>query len=452
MLNLEEIRRQEVLLRRLVAMGLEAHPMPGGRSLVAILPLSTAPFESLWGDQHFDTVRLATVGVDRAKCLTPRALFHLPLIRIVDCDDIASLEARVRSVWSDHVQRLERAAVWLEKLGGRVVRDPAEPFLPLPVGAQGGAGTAAVVEPRRIIVPGLGALSGVTLHRAEDRTFQPDPGCESLTDLELMVSARLEELARLDARFAREQASRRAADLPPPSPESAGHHLLFVGPRLVDNTALIESLRLRDYRVATARSANEALRIFDISSPELVFTDSRLDRFDGIELIPALRALEGMEEVPVVLVDERQRSERRDATRRMGGAGYLVHPIDFPKLAKGIAKLVSKPRRRRFTRYPHRLSVSWSGRQHGGVTTNLGRGGMLLCADHHTEMRTVDHYEISVPTLGETIRVDAKIAYRIRAVGEDRLGVGLRFVAFPDDSESLLINVLGSLSPTELAS
>jgi hypothetical protein len=77
---------------------------------------------------------------------------------------------------------------------------------------------------------------------------------------------------------------------------------------------------------------------------------------------------------------------------------------------------------------------------------------MLLCADHHAEMRPVDRYEISVPTLGETIRVDAKIAYRIRAVGEDRLGVGLRFVAFPDDSESLLINVLGSLSPTELAS
>ena len=75
--NAEEARRQEVILRRLVAMGLDARPLPGGRSVVAILPLGPAPFESVWGDQRFEAVRFATVGVDRAKCLSPRPLFAL---------------------------------------------------------------------------------------------------------------------------------------------------------------------------------------------------------------------------------------------------------------------------------------------------------------------------------------------------------------------------------------
>jgi CheY-like chemotaxis protein len=445
--NAEEARRQEVILRRLVAMGLDARPLPGGRSVVAILPLGSAPFESPWGAQRFEAVRFATVDVDRAKCLTPRPLFHLPMIRIVDCDDMASIEARVRSAWSSHVRQLEAAAVWLEKLGFRVKRDPSRPYLAIPIDAEGRRFTARVVERQRVILPGCGPLSGLPLGRAEDRQFIADPDCDSATDLELAITSRLEELARLGERLARDEQAQSTVLPEATAVRDAGHHLLLVGPRLADHTALIESLRLRGYRVVTARSSTEALRTFDTASPELVFTDTRLGRSDGIELIPALRGLEGMEEVPVVLVDDRARPEWRDAARRLGGAGYLVHPIDFPKVEKGLVKLVSKPRRRRFTRYPHRVAVSWPGCGTPGVTTNLGRGGMLLTAGNDVEIRPIDRYEISVTELGETIHVDAEVAYRIHAPGSTRVGIGLRFVGFRNDDEAVLISVLSSLSP-----
>ncbi|UCE86552.1 MAG: response regulator [Deltaproteobacteria bacterium] len=446
--NAEEARRQEVILRRLVAMGLDARSLPGGRSVVAILPLGSAPFESVWGDQRFEAVRFATVGVDRAKCLSPRPLFHLPMIRIVDCDDMASIEARLRSAWSSRVRQLEAAAVWLEKLGFHVRRDPSQPFLELPIEVEGGCFTATVIEPHRVVLPAVGPLSGFPLGRAEDRQLEVDADCESATDLELALTVRLEELARLGERLAREENARTAERPAVPTARDAGHHILLVGPRLVDNKPLIESLRLRGYRVVTARSANEALRTFETASPELVFTDTRLGRSDGIDLIPALRALEGMEEIPVVLVDDRARAELREAARRLGGAGYLVHPIDFPKVEKGLVKLVSKPRRRRFTRYPHRVSVRWGGCDQPGHTTNLGRGGMLLATLGNAEIRSIDRYQISVAELGETIHVDAEVAYRIRAPGSSQVGIGLRFVGFPDDDEATLISVLSSLSPT----
>ena len=82
---------QEACLRRLQAMGISAQLMPGGRCVLARMRLQRRIFETATTPIVIDEVTFTTVGTDRAKCVHPRALFQLPILRIQGCRDAAQL-------------------------------------------------------------------------------------------------------------------------------------------------------------------------------------------------------------------------------------------------------------------------------------------------------------------------------------------------------------------------
>ncbi|HYB13736.1 MAG TPA: response regulator [Myxococcota bacterium] len=444
----EEGRRQEVVRRRLVGMGLDARPTPGGRALVVTLALRPDPFETLAGvPRRYASVIFATVGDDRIKCLKPRALFHLPLIRIVDCGSPLEIETRIRTAWQVRLEALRRARHWLEKLGTEVQVSEDEPVLAFSIGVEDRHSLGRVIEPSRVVLPGRGPLSGVSLRRAEDRVFPTSPSWATSLDLELAVTTRLEELARLDARLQREERLLPKPEVAPPhaAPRQRPARILVVGGRLAGERALLESLRLRAYETVAVRTAQEALKAFETTSPELVLAETHLGRFEGIELIPSLRAIPGIEEVPVILVDDRMRPERREASRKAGAAGYLVRPIEVSKIAAGISSLVRQPKRRRFKRYPERLSVRHVGGESAFLTGDVGRGGMFLWTDRELPFENLERYSITLPVIGESLGVKAEVVHRCSVPGSGRRGAGLRFHGFDTDGEARWIRYLRSL-------
>ena len=441
-------RRQEIVRRRLMGMGLDAQPLPGGRALVATLALSPDPFETpAGGPRRFASVTFATVGDDRIKCLKPTALFHLPFIRIVDCASTAEIETRIRGAWQVRIEALRRGVRWLEKLGAEVEASEDGPVLAFPLGVEDRHSRGRLIESGRIILPGRGPLSGVSLRRAEDRVFPANPSWASALDLELALTTRLEELARLEARLQREErlVQKRELAAPPATPRQRPARILVVGPRLAGDRSLLESLRLRAYELVAVRTAQEALKAFETTSPELVLAETHLGRLEGIELIPSLRGIPGIEEVPVVLVDDRLRPERREASRRAGAAGYLVGPIEVAKIAAGIASLVRQPKRRRFKRYPERLSVRNARGEASFLTGDVGRGGMFLWTDRELPLESLERYSITLPVIGESLGVEAEVMHRCSVPGSGRRGAGLRFHGFDADGEARWIRYLRSL-------
>ena len=115
----EELRRQRLLERRFREMGLEVGVLPGGRAIVATLPLGPLPFETPEGPRVLRAVRFYTIGHDRIKCMAPRALFHLPPIRVLDCEKIEEVEARIRSVWAQRARAAARRATLAGPTGRR---------------------------------------------------------------------------------------------------------------------------------------------------------------------------------------------------------------------------------------------------------------------------------------------------------------------------------------------
>ncbi len=445
----EEARRQDVLLRRLQGLGLAVKPFPDGRGVAVKLPLSSERFELPGGGSaRFDSVSFATVGGDRIKCLKPVLFFHLPLIRVGSCATAAEFEARIRTAWRARLLDLVRTRNWLEKQGltAKPATDDA-PVLCVRLDVGDPEAQARLFEPGRVILPGRGPLTGVCLRRAEDRVFKPDPSLPAGLDVELAISTRLEELARLDARLQRERVVRPLDETSQRfSPAlGSGRRILIVGPTLSVDAALVESLRLRGYAPMLARTEREALRSFEFSSPELVLTETELGRFEGIELIPELRTVSGVEEVPVVLVDLALNRGRRDAARRAGAAGYLVRPFEVESIAAGLANLVQSPRRRRFRRYRKQLAVMARSATRPDFVSDIGRGGMFVWTERPTEVKSVDYWSLTLPELGATFGATAEVLHARTVPGSAKHGLGLRFRAFDTDAEALLIRYLRSI-------
>lgn len=444
MLDAEE-GQQAQLVRRFADMGLRAQPLPGGRSVLVELPFGGRPLDTLGEPRRIRAVRFATAGADRIKCVAPRALFYLPLLRVADCRSAAELEARIREAWTKRIQELRRTQAWLARLGIEPESPRGTPQWVFRLGLEDKQARAAAIAPNQVILPSTGPLSGLPLERPEDRLVHTEPGCASAIDLELAITTRLEELARYAARVRAPQAVRPAPEPRAPSAARTVLPILLVGPRLAEERAVHESLRLRSFGVSTARSIDETLARFAERSFDLVMADTVLDRFEGIELIPELRAVSGIEEIPVVLVDDRPREARRKAARHAGAAGYVVRPLDVPRLAEALGRAIRSPRRRRFRRYPKALSVTWPGNREPGITQNVGRGGLSLRTAGDDPGDDAIPFEIHGPELGGAIRVEGAVVSR-RTEGA-RVLLGVHFRAFAPGGEPRWIAFLRGLDP-----
>jgi hypothetical protein len=74
--------------------------------------------------------------------------------------------------------------------------------------------------------------------------------------------------------------------------------------------------------------------------------------------------------------------------------------------------------------------------------------GMFVCTDRTSPTRTLERCELTLPEIGETLRLEVEALYRIPVAPSGSPGIGLRFHSFPDDNESTLINYLCTLGST----
>lgn len=430
-------------------MGIHARMLDDQRCVLGSMRLRTVQLETLSGSIEFDQVVFSSVGRDRIKCLRPRPLFQLPIIRIGDCRDSTDIEAKIRLSWKKYIDELQETRRWLANLGSDVRVTDEGTTLGFTIEGENRRTRVSMIDESQVILPSQGPLTGVTIQRAEDRLMKVDPTTRSSVELEIAISTRLEELSRLDRRLSDE---RRRMSLDEQIDElrtAEGDRpvrLLLVGPRLSRERACIESLRLRGYEVNIAASEQEALNIFDHCSPELVMADTQMGRNEGTDFVLALRKVAGVEEIPVVLVDSTRREFSRDAARRIGAAGYLVYPIDIQRISKRLSDMVHEPRRRRWTRFHRKLPARVEGATQPCMITTVGRGGLFVATEDDLSTHTLRHCRFSLPEVAATVSCEAEVIYRRGSLGRDRGGVGLRFHSFNGADENVLIDYLRTIS------
>lgn len=103
---------------------------------------------------------------------------------------------------------------------------------------------------------------------------------------------------------------------------------------------LAELLGTLGHGVVTAESAEKALALLDVISPDLVITDVHLGGMNGIELCARIKSDPRYELTPVVVLTAVADVDARVAGLAAGADDFFPKPVDFKELRTRVAALL----------------------------------------------------------------------------------------------------------------
>jgi CheY-like chemotaxis protein len=123
--------------------------------------------------------------------------------------------------------------------------------------------------------------------------------------------------------------------------------VLLVDDKVENLTALAAILDRSDYRLVSATSGEEALRLALRERLAVALIDVAMPRMNGFEVATHMKALERSRHIPIIFItafgDDPEEIHRAYAA---GGADYLVKPLDPEIVRKKVAVFVELSRKR----------------------------------------------------------------------------------------------------------
>ena len=98
------------------------------------------------------------------------------------------------------------------------------------------------------------------------------------------------------------------------------------------------------YRIVEAENGAEAMAKAQSASIDLILLDLMLPDINGHELLPKLRQLKGMKNIPVIMLTGRQDSTDRQLGIQSGASEYVTKPFDPKKLTELVQQYIKKTR------------------------------------------------------------------------------------------------------------
>ncbi|MBX6330697.1 MAG: response regulator transcription factor [Gemmatimonadaceae bacterium] len=128
----------------------------------------------------------------------------------------------------------------------------------------------------------------------------------------------------------------------PPPNASPGERVLVVDDE-PDIVALIAyHLAKSGFRVSTASSGSEALRIAHTERPAIVVLDLMLPGMSGFEVLEQLRAAEGTKDVGVLMLTARKEEADRIRGLTLGADDYLTKPFSPQELVLRVGAILRR--------------------------------------------------------------------------------------------------------------
>jgi DNA-binding response OmpR family regulator len=95
----------------------------------------------------------------------------------------------------------------------------------------------------------------------------------------------------------------------------------------------------RGYSVESCASTGEALECARAFRPDLLILDMIMPGKDGLELYQAIRAIDGLAEVPVMFMTSAAQTIDMRAYAHAGAIGTIMKPFDYATLAEMVEEI-----------------------------------------------------------------------------------------------------------------
>jgi DNA-binding response OmpR family regulator len=116
-------------------------------------------------------------------------------------------------------------------------------------------------------------------------------------------------------------------------------------------------LESENFRVLEAASGTEALAILEEEHPDLILMDLALPGFDGLESIRRIRAIDGFQNTPVIVLSAYTSPSTYENALRAGSDYFRAKPIDFDELAALVKEILFSGNTRNSKRVSSRRAV-----------------------------------------------------------------------------------------------
>lgn len=198
-----------------------------------------------------------------------------------------------------------------------------------------------------------------------------------------------------------------------------------------------------EYRIVTATSGEDALRMMDESLPSVVLADAALPAMSGVSLLKHIKERPDWGALPVVMLTTRDEPGIRDTCMQLGCAACLLKPVEPELLYRTLqAALESVPRANMRLHTSLQVIVGDGSVLGGAVRTEyataLSEGGLFISTRYPQPRNAVTPLKIFIN--GREVTAKALVLY-ICGHGEGpsvEPGMGMKFVQISDADRAVL--------------
>jgi response regulator NasT len=105
---------------------------------------------------------------------------------------------------------------------------------------------------------------------------------------------------------------------------------------------LTKAMQLFGHEAVLARSAAEALQLAAQVQLDVIFTDMMLPDMDGLDLVGRLHALQGVAQIPILVLSASPEPEMTRQAEAAGARAYINKPIRLQTLLDVIRDATAK--------------------------------------------------------------------------------------------------------------
>jgi len=101
-----------------------------------------------------------------------------------------------------------------------------------------------------------------------------------------------------------------------------------------------EILKMYNARVYCANSTEEAIRLLENLTPDLILTDVMMPEVDGLTFVRRIRAEQPYARVPVIVVSAGVSTQEQAAALQAGADSFLAKPFSLKDLREAVGTLL----------------------------------------------------------------------------------------------------------------